>query len=291
MSFWQRRGGRTLQCSLRLPVGLWSPSSCVRSSKKSIRSGVLPLKLSCWVLTLCRPTACFCMHRLVQLCGLFPASDSSARVLVPATSSPLGLGSWVLSLLVLGGLWDIPILVMDSLVGPASEDIFRAIFDTPPTKSLIIGADSLLTMLFLGGLQEESPWKGGSLGISGISSQLSRKRARLGILGISDFSGSSNFSRILDFWFWPFHELFWQDFLLTVTQKIPSYRDQVLIRIRIWVWRALSQLDLLDLQSDPRFWSRIKTRRRWMMLQYQITCGLGCLRWATVASPAWHAIT
>ena len=90
---------------------------------------------------------------LVQLCGLFPASDRSARVLVPATSSPTGLGSRSLSLMELGGLWDIPILVMDSLVGPATGDIYRALFDTPPTKSLLVGAVSLLTTLFRGGLQ------------------------------------------------------------------------------------------------------------------------------------------
>ena len=41
---------------------------------------------------------------LVQLCGFFPASDRSARVLVPATSSPTGFGSWSLSLMELGGL-------------------------------------------------------------------------------------------------------------------------------------------------------------------------------------------
>jgi len=82
---------------------------------------------------------------LVQLCGLFPASDRSARVLVSATSSPTGLGSRALSLLELGGLWDIPISVMDSLVGPISGDIYRALFDTPPTKSLLVGTDSLLT--------------------------------------------------------------------------------------------------------------------------------------------------
>jgi hypothetical protein len=91
--------------------------------------------------------------RLVQLCGLFPASDRSARVLVSATSSPTGLGSRSLSLMKLGGLWDIPISVMDSLMGPASNDIYRAFFDTPPTKSLLVGADSLLTTSFRGGLQ------------------------------------------------------------------------------------------------------------------------------------------
>jgi hypothetical protein len=133
------------------------------------------------------------LDRLVQLCGLFPASDRSARVLVPATSSPLGLGSWILTLLELGGLWDIPILVMDALVGPASVDIFRAIFDTLPTKSLLVGVDFLLTTLFQEGLQEESSWNWGSLGTSLWSS---RKRARLGILGISDFSGILNFSGI-----------------------------------------------------------------------------------------------
>ena len=121
---------------------------------------------------------------LVQLCGLFPASDRSARVLVPATSSPTGLGSRSLSLMELGGLWDIPILVMDSLVGPAAGDIYRALFDTPPTKSLLVGADSLLTTSFRGGLQGsqgsvlQKGGKGG--GYLGVSLGPRRKRARSG---------------------------------------------------------------------------------------------------------------
>jgi hypothetical protein len=105
---------------------------------------------------------------IVQLCGLFPASDRSARVLVPATSSPTGIGSRSLSLMELGGLWDIPILVMDSLVGPAAGDIYRALFDTPPTKSLLVGADSLLTTSIRGGLQglqDGRPRKGGNGGV------------------------------------------------------------------------------------------------------------------------------
>ena len=76
---------------------------------------------------------------IVQLCGLFPALDRSARVLVPATSSPTGLGSRSLSLMELDDLWDIPISVMDSLVGPASSDIYRALFDTPPTSPCLLG--------------------------------------------------------------------------------------------------------------------------------------------------------
>jgi len=132
---------------------------------------------------------------LVQLCGLFPASDRSARVLVPATSSPTGLRSRSLSLMELGGLWDIPISVMDSLVGPASGNIYRALFDTPPTKSLLVGADSLLTTSFRGGLQgllAGRPRKGGKgVGYLGVTMGLSRKRARLGTpnsLGISESS-------------------------------------------------------------------------------------------------------
>ncbi len=53
-----------------------------------------------------------------------------------------------------------------------------------------------MTTLFRGGLQEESSWNRGSLG---TSSRSSRKRARLGILGISDFLGILNFSGISDF--------------------------------------------------------------------------------------------
>ena len=105
--------------------------------------------------------------RLVQLCGLFPASDRSARVLVSATSSPTGLGSRSLSLMKLGGLWDIPISVMDSLMGPASGDIYRAFFDTPPTKSLLVGADSLLTTLFRGGFTGFAGWQASKRGKRG----------------------------------------------------------------------------------------------------------------------------
>jgi hypothetical protein len=115
---------------------------------------------------------------LVQLCGLFPASDRSARVLVSATSSPSGLGSRALSLPELGGLWDIPISVMDSLVGPTSGDMYRGHFDTPPTKSLLVGVDSLLTTSFRGGLQvlqDGRPRKGRKGGgILGVTSRLSK---------------------------------------------------------------------------------------------------------------------
>ena len=135
---------------------------------------------------------------LVQLCGLFPASDRFTRVLVPATSSPTGLGSRSLSFMELGGLWDIPISVMDSLVGPAAGDIYMALFDTPPTKTLLVGADSLLTTSFRGGLQGsqdsglQKRGKGG--GNLGVTLGPHRKRAHsgtpnsLGVLELPDLS-------------------------------------------------------------------------------------------------------
>ena len=57
-----KTGGKTHRCSPRPPVGLWSPSSCARSSRKCIRFGVLPQKQSRWELTPCRPMACSCMQ-------------------------------------------------------------------------------------------------------------------------------------------------------------------------------------------------------------------------------------
>ena len=73
---------------------------------------------------------------------------------------------------------------MDSLVGPAAGDIYMALFDTPPTKTLLVGADSLLTTSFRGGLQGsqdsglQKRGKGG--GNLGVTSRLSGKWAHLG---------------------------------------------------------------------------------------------------------------
>jgi hypothetical protein len=120
-------------------------------------------------------------------------------VLVPATSSPLGLGSRVLTLLELGGLWDIPILVMDLLVGPASEDIFRAIFDTPPTKSLLIGADSLLTTLFRGGFTGRKSLKRREFGDFGDFFAVEQKTSPLGNFGNFGFFGKFEFFRNFGF--------------------------------------------------------------------------------------------
>jgi hypothetical protein len=52
---------------------------------------------------------------LVQDWGLFPASDVGARVLVQCSLSPSGYGLQGLTWSELGGLWDLPISVMDAM--------------------------------------------------------------------------------------------------------------------------------------------------------------------------------
>jgi hypothetical protein len=88
---------------------------------------------------------------LVQDWGLFPASELEAQVLVQCSSSPLGYGAQRLTLLELGGLWDLPILIMGALPPASTELMLRAFCKTAPTKVLPAGADLLLTTSFRGG--------------------------------------------------------------------------------------------------------------------------------------------
>ncbi len=88
---------------------------------------------------------------LVQDWGLFPASDVGAWVKVQCSSSPSGYGLQGLTWSELGGLWDLPISVMDAMPQGVAKTMLRAFCKTAPNKVLIAGADYLLTMLFRGG--------------------------------------------------------------------------------------------------------------------------------------------
>ena len=89
---------------------------------------------------------------LVQDWGLFPASDLEAQVLVQCSSSPSGYGARRLTGMELGGLWDLPISIMDALPPSEAEFMLRAFCKTAPTKVLLVGADLLLSTFFRGGL-------------------------------------------------------------------------------------------------------------------------------------------
>jgi hypothetical protein len=84
--------------------------------------------------------------------GLFPASEPTARVLVESSGSPSGYGSRCLSPRELGDLWDVPILLLDSLSDSAVTGLMEGICQSPPSKLLHTGADLLLTASFRGGL-------------------------------------------------------------------------------------------------------------------------------------------
>ena len=88
---------------------------------------------------------------MVQAWGLFPASDLSALVLVSASGSPSGWGIRCLSVLELAALWDVPILVSDSLSDLSDVNIFKGFWASAPGKVLFAGTDALLTMSFRGG--------------------------------------------------------------------------------------------------------------------------------------------
>ena len=87
--------------------------------------------------------------------GLFPMSDTSARVIVESSSSPLGYGSRRLMARELGNLWDVPILFLDSLPDTDVGALMGAICTSPPSKLLHTGADLLLTDFFPGGWSRE----------------------------------------------------------------------------------------------------------------------------------------
>jgi hypothetical protein len=88
----------------------------------------------------------------VQDWGLFPASDLSAQVLVQCSTSPLGYGSRCLTGLELGGLWDVPILVLDLLPSHEADTLLRGLCWSALAKILFGGADFLLTASFRGGV-------------------------------------------------------------------------------------------------------------------------------------------
>jgi hypothetical protein len=57
-----------------------------------------------------------------------------------------------LTLLELGGLWDLPILIMDALLPLGVELMLRTFCNTASTKILLARANWLLTLSFWGGL-------------------------------------------------------------------------------------------------------------------------------------------
>ena len=89
---------------------------------------------------------------LVQDWGLFPATDLAAKVLVQCSFSPSGYGFRTLTPAELGGLWDLPISVLDSLPERGAAEMLHALFRTAPTTILFAGADFLSTASFRGGL-------------------------------------------------------------------------------------------------------------------------------------------
>ena len=95
---------------------------------------------------------------VVQAWGLFPASDLSASVMVAASGSPSGWGTRSLSVMELAALWDVPILVSDSLSDMSDLGIFKGFWASAPGKVLFAGTDALLTTSF----------RGGSYGLGGV---------------------------------------------------------------------------------------------------------------------------
>ena len=87
--------------------------------------------------------------------GLFSASEHAAQVLVESSGSPSGYGSRRLSARELGDLWDVPILLLDSLSDSEVTVLMEGICQSPPSKLLHTGADLLLTAGFRGGSDRE----------------------------------------------------------------------------------------------------------------------------------------
>ena len=83
--------------------------------------------------------------------GLFPASEPAAQVLVKLSGSPSGYGSRRLSARELRDLWDVPILLLDSMSDVEVTGLMEGICQSPPSKLLHTGADLLLTAGFRGG--------------------------------------------------------------------------------------------------------------------------------------------
>ncbi len=81
---------------------------------------------------------------------LFPASDLQARVLLAALGCPSGWGVRPLLWFELAALWDVPILVSDSMSKESDILILQGFCASAPAKMLFAGADALLTTLFRG---------------------------------------------------------------------------------------------------------------------------------------------
>jgi hypothetical protein len=116
---------------------------------------------------------------LVVDSGLFPASETGAWVLVASSRSPSGYGSRRLLGQELGNLWEVPILLLDSLRDPDVAPLMAGICVSPPSCLLHTCTDVLLTGGFrggLGGLQVRQELLGGlqvGLQASHASSQAS----------------------------------------------------------------------------------------------------------------------
>ena len=75
---------------------------------------------------------------------VFPPSCPAAQVLVESSESPSGYGSRHLSARELGDLWDVPILLLDSLSDAEVTGLMEGICQSPPSKLLHTGMDLLL---------------------------------------------------------------------------------------------------------------------------------------------------
>ena len=82
----------------------------------------------------------------------FPAFEPAAKVLVESSGSPSGYGSRSLLARELEDLWDVPILLLDSLSDAEVTGLMEGICQSPPSKLLHTGADLLLRASFRGGV-------------------------------------------------------------------------------------------------------------------------------------------
>jgi hypothetical protein len=116
---------------------------------------------------------------LVMDFGLFPASDPSALALVESSGCPSRYGARRLKARELGDLWDVPILLLDSLQDWEVTSLMEVLCLSPPLRLLHTGADVLLTTGFRGGLNgRESvvqelpgprPWTDDELGLMPVA--------------------------------------------------------------------------------------------------------------------------
>ena len=128
---WSPRGGTPLLCCVNDRVRAapyHSQRRCSIAGEQVVREGGLVLDF-----------------------GLFPASEPATHVLVKLSASPSGYGSCRLSARELGNLWDVPILLLDSLADKGVTGLLEGICQSPPSKLLHTGADLLLTAGFRGG--------------------------------------------------------------------------------------------------------------------------------------------